>query len=135
MYSQLDKNHRAARFAGIFLAVGGANCGSNLTLLTPANVPLIISWQQTSLRSHSKRAYSAALTVAFGGIGGIFGSALFMQKEAKQGYPTGIWFTIGVNVATVIATISMTIWMRIQNKKADRGEIVLEEHDDFRFQP
>lgn len=110
---------------GIFLAVGGAN----------SNVPLIISWQATTIRSQSKRGYCSALTVAFGGIGGIFGSALFMQKEAKKGYPTGIYFTLAVNAATVLAAIFLRFYMTHQNRKADRGEAVLEEHEDFRFQP
>lgn len=125
MYSQIDKSQKAARFAGMFLAVGGAN----------SNPPLVISWQQTAVRAHSKRAYCAALTVAFGGLGGIFGSALFMEKEAKQGYPTGIYFTLGVNAATTMVALILSFWMRKQNRRADRGEIVLEGHDDFRYQP
>jgi len=69
MYSQLDKTHKAARYAGIFLAIGGCN----------SNVPLIISWAQTSIRSQSKRGFTSALIVAWGGIGGILASVAFQQ--------------------------------------------------------
>lgn len=125
MYSQLPSGQKAARFAGIFLAVGGGN----------ANCPLILSWQQTSIRAHSKRAFCAALTVAFGGIGGIFGSSLFMNKEARQGFPTGIYFTLAVNAVTVVMATLLSVWMRMRNRKADTTGEELEGNKDFRYQP
>lgn len=125
MYSQLDKSQRAARFAGIFLAVGGGN----------SNVPLIISWQHTSIRAQSKRGYCSALSVAFGGVGGILGSALFMDAEAKKGYPTGIFTTLALNAATFTGAGLLSLYMRIQNRKAERGELVIENNEDFRYQP
>jgi len=124
MYSQLPLKQKAARYVGIFFAVGGGN----------SNVPLIISWQATAIRSQSKRAFCSALTVAFGGVGGILGSALFMEKEKKKGYPTGIFVTLGLNAATVVAAGCLSLYYRYQNRKADRGEIVIEDHDDFRYQ-
>lgn len=125
MYSQLDKSQRAARFAGIFLAVGGGN----------SNVPLIISWQHTSIRAQSKRGYCSALSVAFGGIGGILGSALFFNHEAKIGYPTGINTTLALNGLTFVGAGFLTLYMRMMNRKAERGEIVIEDNEDFRYQP
>ncbi|GMK56062.1 hypothetical protein CspeluHIS016_0211180 [Cutaneotrichosporon spelunceum] len=124
MYSKIHPSQKNARFAGIFLAVGGGN----------SNVPLIISWQATSIRAQSKRGYVSALAVAFGGIGGILGSALFFQKEAKKGYPTGINVTLGLNAFTFVCAGLLSLYMRIMNRKADRGEVVIEDNEDFRYQ-
>ncbi|BEJ11525.1 hypothetical protein CspHIS471_0109470 [Cutaneotrichosporon sp. HIS471] len=124
IYSQLPMSQKGLRYFGVFLAVGGCN----------ANVPLVVSWSQTAIRSQSKRAVTAAVVVAFGGLGGIFASVMFMQKEAKRGYPTGVFFTIGVNAGTVVLAFLLSVFYRYQNRRADRGEVVLEGADDFRYQ-
>ncbi|TXT08878.1 hypothetical protein VHUM_03006 [Vanrija humicola] len=124
MYSRLPATMRAARFAGIFLACGGSN----------ANVPLIISWQAVSIRSQSKRAFCSALTIAFGGIGGILGSMLFFNKEAKQGYPTGVYTIIGLNTMALLIAVILIFWFRYQNKRADRGLKLIEGVEGFRLQ-
>lgn len=124
MYSQLPMHQKAARYAGVFFAVGGAN----------SNVPLVMAWAQTSIRSQSKRGFYAAVIVAFGGLGGIFASITFMQKEYLKGYPTGIFFTIGCNAAVVLGAAALSAYFRRQNRRADRGEVVLEDSDLFRYQ-
>ncbi|BEI83108.1 hypothetical protein CcaverHIS002_0309760 [Cutaneotrichosporon cavernicola] len=124
MFSQLKNNQKEARYAGTFLAYGGATM----------NVPLVLSWTQTSIRSQSKRAFTAALLVAWGGVGGILAGVLFMQEEAKQGYPTGIWSTVGLNSFVVVAAAGFKIWFARQNRRADAGEIILQDHPGFRYQ-
>jgi hypothetical protein len=124
MYSQLPLSQKAARYAGIFLAVGSSN----------ASVPLITSWAQCSIRRQSKRAFYSAVIVAFGGIGGILASVTFMQKEAKKGYPTGVWFTISMQAFTCVGSALLHFYYRRQNKRADRGEIVIEDAENFRYQ-
>jgi len=123
MYSQLPLSQKAARYAGIFLAVGGAN----------ANVPLVMSWAQTSVRGQGKRAVSAAIIVAWGGVGGILAGVVFMQKEALK-YPTGVFFTIGVNAFTAVASVALSFWFRYQNSRANRGAVILEGDPTFRYQ-
>lgn len=123
MYSQLPLSQKAARYAGVFLAAGGCN----------GNVPLVISWAQTSIRAQSKRAVTAAVIIAWGGIGGILAGVVFIQKEAKRGYPTGVFFTVGMNAFTIVAAFCLSMWFRYQNKRANRGEVVLEEAEDFRY--
>ncbi|CAK9785899.1 unnamed protein product [Cutaneotrichosporon oleaginosum] len=124
IYSQLPLSAKGARYFGVFLAVGGCN----------ANVPLVVSWSQTAIRAQSKRAVTAAVVVAWGGIGGIFASVMFMQKEARKGYPTGIFFTIGVNCGTIVFAFLLSVYFRRQNRRADRGEVVLEGSEEFRYQ-
>lgn len=124
MFSQLSKNQLAARYAGVFLATGGCQ----------ASIPLITSWSQTCIRSQSKRAVMSATVVAWGGIGGILASVTFMQKEALKGYPTGIWLTVGLSAFAAVGAFCMWCWFMYQNKRADRGETVIEHDPDFRYQ-
>ncbi|TXT05348.1 uncharacterized protein COLE_06668 [Cutaneotrichosporon oleaginosum] len=124
MYSQLPLSQKAARYAGVFIALGGCN----------SNVPLILSWAQTSIRSQSKRGFTSALIVAWGGIGGIIASVAFIQKEAKDGYPTGVFLTIGMNAAVVACAVGLNLFYNWQNKRAARGEVILEGEPEFRYQ-
>lgn len=123
MYSQI-KGNKAARYAGVFLTVGGCQ----------SNVPLVTSWCQCSIRAQSKRAFASALVIAWGGVGGILASVTFQQKEAKQGYPTGVWFTVAMNILAIGATIALKFWMRWKNHKADTEGLVLEGDPNFRYQ-
>lgn len=133
MYSQLPRTLKAARFVGCFFAVGGCNCELTFAPLTPANIPLVLSWAQCCIRSQSKRAYTAALIVAFGGVGGILAGALFVQKEAPD-YRTGVFFTVGINAFSIVASILLSFYYRLENRKADRGLKVLENSESFRYQ-
>lgn len=124
VYSQLPAHQKAARYVGIFLAIGGCN----------SNVPLIVAWAQSNIRAQSKRGYASALIVAWGGIGGILAGVVFMDKERLTGYPTGVYFTIGMNSMVIIFCAAMKLIFRHQNKRADRGDVVLEGSPEFRYQ-
>lgn len=124
MYSQLPVTQKAARYAGTFLAVGGGN----------ANVPLVISWSQTAIRAQTKRAFTSAMVIALGGVGGIVASVAFRGPEMLKGYPTGVRTTLAFNSFVVVGAGFLHFWMRRQNKRADRGEVVIEGHEDFRYQ-
>lgn len=123
MYSQIKEN-KAARYVGVYFAVGGCQ----------SNVPLVTSWCQCSIRAQSKRAFASALVIAWGGVGGILASVTFQQREAKQGYPTGVWFTVAMNIVAIVATIALKFWMRWRNLKADTEGVVLEDDPGFRYQ-
>jgi len=138
MFTELQQ--KAVRYVGVFLAFGGAT----------ANVPLTVAWAQTSIRSQSKRAFTSALLIAWGGIGGICSGLLFIEKEgsyvpvlitvcklthsAKKGYPTGIYTTMSLNAASVVLAFSLKAWFTYQNRRAERGEVILEGHSNFRYQ-
>lgn len=125
MYSQLPMSQKAARYVGIFFAVGGCN----------ANIPNLLAWAQTAIRAQSKRAVFAAVIVAWGGVGGTLAGGVFIQKEYTKGYPTGVWFTVGINAFTIVASISLSAFYRYKNKQAERHQAVLEGSEDFRYQP
>lgn len=124
MYSQLSLEQKAARYAGIFLAIGGCN----------SNVPLILAWAQSNIRRQSKRGFASALIVAWGGIGGILSGVAFMEREAKKGYPTGVFLTFGLNAAVIVLALALMVYFKWQNRRADRGLVVLEGSPNFRYQ-
>ncbi|GMK57426.1 hypothetical protein CspeluHIS016_0402600 [Cutaneotrichosporon spelunceum] len=124
MYSQLRKDQKAARYAGIFLAIGGCN----------SNVPLIVAWAQSSIRRQSKRGFGSALIIAWGGIGGILSGVVFMEREYKLGYPTGVFLTLALNASVIVFSLSLMLYFKYQNRRADRGEVVIEGSPAFRYQ-
>lgn len=124
IFWKLGMNQKGARLFGVFLGFGGIT----------AMIPMIVSWSQTSVRLQSKRAFSSAVVVAFGGVGGIVASVAFMEKEATQGYPTGMTVALSFQASNLLVISGLMLWFRHQNKRADRGEVVLEEAPGFRYQ-
>lgn len=55
-----------------------------------------------------------------------------MQKEAPT-YRTGLWAVTGAQLYLIVSTLGMVLHYWRQNKKADRGEVVLEGMDNFRY--
>jgi MFS family permease len=123
LFAFLPLSNTAGRYAGIFLCAGGCN----------SNVPLVIGWAQISIRAQTKRSYTAALTIAFGGIGGIISALVFMEREAPS-YRTGIWFTIACQIFIIMCCGALSFYFNMRNKHAERTGEVLEGHEDFRYQ-
>ncbi|OAL00539.1 MFS general substrate transporter [Phaeosphaeriaceae sp. SRC1lsM3a] len=111
-----------ARYFGIFMGLAGAN----------ANIPAALAWQANNIRGQSLRMVASGLQVAFGAIGGIYGSTVFMERE-KPTYLTGIWAVAGAQLYLIVSTCLMVYYYWRQNKKADRGEIVIEGLEGFRY--
>lgn len=97
-------------------------------------MPLTVAWSQSNIRDQSKRAFTAAVVIAFGGIGGIIASVAFIEKEAADGYPTGVWLTVAMNAVLILVSAGLRLYMAWANRRADRGLVVLEGHEDFRYQ-
>ncbi|KAK2732399.1 hypothetical protein FQN57_002922 [Myotisia sp. PD_48] len=110
------------RYFGCFLGIAGAN----------GCLPAVLAWQANNVRGQSTRAVASGLQVAFGAVGGIYASLTFMEKEAPT-YFSGLWAGIAAQLFIVAASIGMTIFHLVQNKKAERGEILIEELEGFRY--
>lgn len=110
-----------ARYFGVFLGVCGAN----------SNVPTILSYMHNNITGQMKRSIASALLIGGGAIGGIAASNIFRQQDAPKYIPALI---------TVICTQGLTILHVLKNfyfysrynRKADRGEVVLEGQVGFR---
>lgn len=111
------------RYFGVFFATAGAN----------ANIPVAMSYQANNIRGQWKRAFCSATLVGFGALGGIVGSTVFRSEDAPD-YVPGISVAMGSQVLILVLVGLLTIDFKRQNKKADRGEKVLEEGDKhFRY--
>ncbi|OAQ66291.1 phthalate transporter [Pochonia chlamydosporia 170] len=110
----------AVRYFGVFLVTAGAN----------SNVPTVMSFQANNVRGQWKRAFCSATLVGFGGIGGICGSLVFREQDKLTGYKPGMYTCIACALLNIILVCFCDLEFLRQNKKADRGEKLLEAHDD-----
>ncbi|TWU77642.1 hypothetical protein ED733_008056 [Metarhizium rileyi] len=119
----------SVRYFGVFLVTAGAN----------SNVPTVMSFQANNLRGQWKRAFCSATLVGFGGIGGICGSLVFREQDKLTGYKPGMYACIACALLNVILVCVCDLEFFRLNKKADRGERLLENEDeetataDFRY--
>ncbi|KAL4919206.1 major facilitator superfamily domain-containing protein [Aspergillus aurantiobrunneus] len=112
----------AVRFFGVFLTTAGAN----------ANIPACMAYQANNIRGQWTRAFASATLVAFGGIGGIAGSLVFRSQDAPD-YIPGIWAVITCQLCLLIVVAALSVHFWISNRKADRGEMIIEGSPDFRY--
>jgi predicted MFS family arabinose efflux permease len=108
----------AVRYFGVFLTTAGAN----------ANVPATMAYQANNIRGQWKRAFCSATLVGFGGIGGIAGGLVFRTQDAPH-YRPGLYACIATSLFTLVILAVLTPVLMMKNKKADRGEIQLEDSD------
>ncbi|KAL2817480.1 major facilitator superfamily domain-containing protein [Aspergillus cavernicola] len=96
-----------ARYFGVFLGVG----------FLQFCIPGVLAFQANNIKSHSKRAVASATCLIGGGLGGIIASVSFKSSESPD-YPTGIWVTFGISIASIVLTMIMDIYFWRVNKKA-----------------
>ncbi|KAL8902138.1 MAG: hypothetical protein Q9207_004857 [Kuettlingeria erythrocarpa] len=111
-----------ARYFGAFFATAGAN----------ANVPSVLTYQANNIRGQWKRAFCSATLVGGGALGGIVGSTVFRSQDSPT-YVPGLSVAMGSQVLILIIVGILTMTFKSNNKKADRGEKVLEDSPSFRY--
>ncbi|KAL2862509.1 major facilitator superfamily domain-containing protein [Aspergillus lucknowensis] len=112
----------AVRYFGVFLTTAGAN----------ANIPASMAYQANNIRGQWTRAFASATLVGLGGVGGIAGSLIFRSQDAPD-YIPGIWGAIASQLLLLIIVAMLSVHFWISNRKADRGEKVIEGSPDFRY--
>ncbi|GAA5874493.1 hypothetical protein JCM1840_000795 [Sporobolomyces johnsonii] len=110
------------RYFGSFLAISGCQ----------SNVPAALTYQANNVRSHSKRAVASAICVGMGGVGGIFASTVYRERDYPE-YIPGLWSTVGCQWGILAILTGMSFFFKRRNAQADRGEAVLEKSEDFRY--
>lgn len=110
------------RYFGTFLICASAQGG----------IPTCMTYQANNIRGHWKRAFCSATMIGFGGIGGIAGSLIFRSQD-KPTYHPGIYGVLACNVLITVIVVINTIHFRRENRKADRGEKILEGDVNFRY--
>ncbi|KAK0437695.1 major facilitator superfamily domain-containing protein [Armillaria borealis] len=101
------------RYTGIFLANAGCS----------ASIPGILAYSSNNIISHSKRAVTTAITVSFGGIGGIVATTIYRQQDFPR-YVPGIITTISLQVLLLVLLGIMTVHFWYENKKMkSKGDV------------
>ncbi|KAL9625936.1 MAG: hypothetical protein Q9204_007716, partial [Flavoplaca sp. TL-2023a] len=111
-----------ARYFGAFFATAGAN----------ANVPSVLTYQANNIRGQWKRAFCSATLVGLGALGGIVGSTVFRSQDTPT-YVPGLSVAMGSQVVILISVAILTVVFKANNKKAERGEKILEDLPSFRY--
>jgi MFS family permease len=109
------------RYAGVFLGVAGAN----------SNVPSLLSYMHNNIVGQMKRSIASALLIGGGACGGIAASNIFRQQDAPK-YTPAMIVVICTQVISILHVLKNFIIYSRKNRKADRGEIVLENQVGFR---
>ena len=60
------------------------------------------------------------------------GALIFRSQDAPL-YRPGVYATITANSLVIVVSLILTIYFRICNRKADRGEMVIEGLATFRY--
>ncbi|GLB37556.1 putative high-affinity nicotinic acid transporter [Lyophyllum shimeji] len=105
-------HNNGARYFGLFIAYAGAS----------ACIPGILSYNANNVVSHTKRAVSTAIIVAFGGIGGIFATTVFREQDYPR-YINGIWATIGCQSLMLVLLAMLSRTYNRRNKLAREGKM------------
>ncbi|KDQ28221.1 hypothetical protein PLEOSDRAFT_61618 [Pleurotus ostreatus PC15] len=115
------------RYFGTFLVnAGSSGC-----------IPGILAYGANNVVSQSKRVVQSAVTVAFGGIGGIIASTVFREVDRPK-YVPGLWVTLGMQVLIVVLVGVMNLHFKRMNRLCDEGKLgggrkVLEGQPGFRY--
>ncbi|KAK5050335.1 hypothetical protein LTR84_003616 [Exophiala bonariae] len=110
------------RYIGTFLATGAY----------VSNWAALNAYQANNVVGQWKRATVAAAVAACNGLGGIAGSYIVRQPEAPK-YLTAIWVSIGSHALMIGIVLGCTVWFWLANRKANRGQSVIEGVPKFRY--
>lgn len=116
--------NNAIRYLGIFIGMAGAQ----------SNVPTVLAYQANNIRTNSKRSVGSALQIGFGGIGGIYASTVFRQKDSPK-YLNGLWATMGAQFLMLALLVIMSLYFKRKNRQHAEGTLQepLEGHEDFTY--
>lgn len=128
------------RYIGTFLGVAGAN---GLVVTT-------LAWQANNIVGDSRRAVSTAILISMSGVGGIYSSMVFRKfsgwptlsndfanfgvgQQDAPNYLPGIIAVMAINIAAVLTAVVTMVLLRWQNQRADKGEVLCEDREGFRY--
>ncbi|CAA7267718.1 unnamed protein product [Cyclocybe aegerita] len=107
-YSKSDP----VRYFGLFLVNAGATSA----------IPGVLAYSANNITSHTKRSVQTATIIASGGIGGIFATTVFRQKDYPR-YVNGLWATMGLQILMLFILGITTLVFRRRNRLRREGKI------------
>ncbi|TLD26072.1 MFS general substrate transporter [Venturia nashicola] len=114
-------NAATVRYVGTFLTTGAY----------VANWAAVNAYQSSNITGQWKRVFSAAVTTAFNGAGGIAGAYIVRHNE-KPKYPTAVWASIGSHIVMIACVLAFSAYFFIANKRERTGKWILEGTPGFR---
>lgn len=112
----------SVRYVGTFLATGAYI----------SNWAALSTYWTNNVAGQWKRAVTAAAVTAMNGAGGIAGSYIVRADEAPR-YMTAVWISIGSHVLIILIIVVMSVHFLLANKRADKGTLVIEGVQGFRY--
>ncbi|CDU23570.1 related to TNA1-high affinity nicotinic acid plasma membrane permease [Sporisorium scitamineum] len=113
---------RHVQLAGCFLGVWGAN----------ANIPFVLNFSQNNVAGQSKKSFTSVIVIMFGGIGGIFASLAYNEKDAPL-YRKGLYATLACQAFNVVCALGFTVYFYAANKKIRAGRKVVDDRPGFTY--
>lgn len=110
------------RYAGMCLAISA--CQSNNSA--------ILIFGQNNIVGSAKTNLAAVLNIAGGVVGGLIGSTVYMNKEAPT-YPTGLAITMAFQGCLLLSCLFVWPINVRGNRKAERGEILINGIEGWRW--
>ncbi|KAG9019773.1 hypothetical protein FRB90_007916 [Tulasnella sp. 427] len=102
---------KAPRYIGTFFALAGSS----------ANMPGVLAWQANNVVGQSKRAFSSALSIMWGGMGGIIAALVLRQKDGPK-YVPGLIATLVSQIFMIVVIIILSVYFHLRNKAVKNGE-------------
>ena len=72
------------------------------------------------------------MMVSFGGVGGVTGSLIFRSQDAPA-YRPGFYGLIACNLMILIVVAILSLYMKLSNRKAEKGHMTIEGLAGFRY--
>ncbi|KAJ7935100.1 major facilitator superfamily domain-containing protein [Mycena leptocephala] len=117
------------RYLGIFLInAGNSGCIPSILAYSANNVvgsskrPVGLSIHPSSLTISLRRSISSALTVAFGGVGGIIASTVYREQDFPR-YLPGLWVTLGAQFLLLFLVGVTSVHFARMNRLARAGKL------------
>ncbi|KAJ6589874.1 major facilitator superfamily domain-containing protein [Mycena vulgaris] len=102
----------SVRYFGIFLLnAGSSGC-----------IPSILAYSANNVVGSSKRSISSALTIAFGGVGGIIASTVFREQDFPR-YLPGLWVTLGAQFLLLFLVGATSLHFKRMNRLSREGKL------------
>ncbi|KAJ7686519.1 major facilitator superfamily domain-containing protein [Mycena rosella] len=102
----------SVRYLGIFLLnAGSSGC-----------IPSILAYSANNVVGSSKRSISSAITVAFGGVGGIIASTVYREQDFPR-YLPGLWVTLGAQFLLLFLVGVLSLYFTRMNRLSREGKL------------
>jgi hypothetical protein len=92
----------------------------------------VLNFSQNNVAGQSKKSFVSVIVIMFGGIGGIFASLAYNEKDAPL-YRKGLYATLACQAFNVLCGIGFTLYFYSANKKIRAGRKVVDDRPGFTY--